>query len=683
MSRKTPIERYRNIGISAHIDAGKTTTTERILYYTGVNHKIGEVHDGAATMDWMEQEQERGITITSAATTCFWKGMDLSFPEHRINIIDTPGHVDFTIEVERSMRVLDGACMVYCAVGGVQPQSETVWRQANKYKVPRIAFVNKMDRVGADFHRVVEMMRERLGVVPLLIQLPIGAEDDFRGVVDLVAMRAIVWDGDGAMRDEAVPRELLDVAQRHRAKLVELAAEQDESALEAWVHGCEPTVEQLHACVRRGTLNGAFVPVLAGAAFRNKGVEPLLDAVVAYLPSPGELASVIGQPAADADGPLAALAFKVVSDDHGAMVFVRVYRGRLRAGDSVLNASTGRRERVARLYEIHAADRVEREAIEAGDIAGIVGLKDTLTGHTLSDPAHPLVLEEIRVPEAVIDVAIEPATQADQQNLARALHAITREDPSLRVRHDVDSGQTILSGMGELQLEVTVEDLRSRHRVAVTVGRPQVAYRETITRAAEVRHLHKKQTGGPGQFADLTLRLEPLARGEGVRFVSSIVGGAIPREFIPAVEAGVRRAAQAGVVAGYPVVDFQATLVDGSFHERDSSTLAFELAAAAAFREAASEAGAQLLEPVMAVEVTTPVTYLGDCIGDLHRRRGIVRGQHTRGQATVIDANVPLREMFGYIGHLRALSSGRASYSMQLDHYAPAPAKVSAEVAVA
>jgi len=565
----------------------------------------------------------------------------------------------------------------------VEPQTETNWRLADKYHVPRIAFVNKMDRVGADFHRVVEMMRERLGVVPLLIQLPIGAEDDFRGVVDLVAMRAIVWDGDGAMRDEAVPRELLDVAQRHRAKLVELAAEQDESALEAWVHGCEPTVEQLHACVRRGTLNGAFVPVLAGAAFRNKGVEPLLDAVVAYLPSPGELASVIGQPAADADGPLAALAFKVVSDDHGAMVFVRVYRGRLRAGDSVLNASTGRRERVARLYEIHAADRVEREAIEAGDIAGIVGLKDTLTGHTLSDPAHPLVLEEIRVPEAVIDVAIEPATQADQQNLARALHAITREDPSLRVRHDVDSGQTILSGMGELQLEVTVEDLRSRHRVAVTVGRPQVAYRETITRAAEVRHLHKKQTGGPGQFADLTLRLEPLARGEGVRFVSSIVGGAIPREFIPAVEAGVRRAAQAGVVAGYPVVDFQATLVDGSFHERDSSTLAFELAAAAAFREAASEAGAQLLEPVMAVEVTTPVTYLGDCIGDLHRRRGIVRGQHTRGQATVIDANVPLREMFGYIGHLRALSSGRASYSMQLDHYAPAPAKVSAEVAVA
>jgi len=666
----------RNIGVIAHVDAGKTTTTERILFKTGETHRVGNVDDGNTRMDFDPQERERGITIHSAATTVFWRGT-------QINVIDTPGHIDFNIEVNRSLRVLDGAVVVFDAVAGVEPQTETNWRLADKYHVPRIAFVNKMDRVGADFHRVVEMMRERLGVVPLLIQLPIGAEDDFRGVVDLVAMRAIVWDGDGAMRDEAVPRELLDVAQRHRAKLVELAAEQDESALEAWVHGCEPTVEQLHACVRRGTLNGAFVPVLAGAAFRNKGVEPLLDAVVAYLPSPGELASVIGQPAADADGPLAALAFKVVSDDHGAMVFVRVYRGRLRAGDSVLNASTGRRERVARLYEIHAADRVEREAIEAGDIAGIVGLKDTLTGHTLSDPAHPLVLEEIRVPEAVIDVAIEPATQADQQNLARALHAITREDPSLRVRHDVDSGQTILSGMGELQLEVTVEDLRSRHRVAVTVGRPQVAYRETITRAAEVRHLHKKQTGGPGQFADLTLRLEPLARGEGVRFVSSIVGGAIPREFIPAVEAGVRRAAQAGVVAGYPVVDFQATLVDGSFHERDSSTLAFELAAAAAFREAASEAGAQLLEPVMAVEVTTPVTYLGDCIGDLHRRRGIVRGQHTRGQATVIDANVPLREMFGYIGHLRALSSGRASYSMQLDHYAPAPAKVSAEVAVA
>ncbi len=674
MTNKT--RNLRNIGVIAHVDAGKTTTTERILFAAGETHRIGNVDDGNTRMDFDPQERARGITIHSAATTVFWRGT-------QINVIDTPGHIDFNIEVNRSLRVLDGAIVVFDAVAGVEPQTETNWRLADKYHVPRIAFVNKMDRIGADFHRVVEMMRERLGVVPLLLQLPVGVEDDFRGVVDLVAMRAIVWDVDGVMRDKPVPPELADVALRHRAKLVELAAEQDESVLEAWVHGREPTAEQLHACIRRGTLNGVFVPVLAGAAFRNKGVEPLLDAVVAYLPSPGELALATGQPAADADGPLAALAFKVVSDDHGAMVFVRVYRGRLRAGDSVLNASTGRRERVARLYEVHAADRVERELIEAGDIAGIVGLKDTLTGHTLSDSNHALVLEEIRVPEAVIDVAIEPATQADQQNLARALHAITREDPSLRVRHDVDSGQTILSGMGELQLEVTVEDLRSRHRVAVTVGRPQVAYRETITRAAEVRHVHKKQTGGPGQFAELTLRIEPLARGDGVRFVSGIVGGAIPREFIPAVEAGVRRAAQAGVVAGYPVVDFQATLVDGSFHERDSSTLAFELAAAAAFREAATQAGVQLLEPVMAVEVTTPVMYLGDCIGDLHRRRGIVRGQHVRGLATVIDAHVPLREMFGYIGHLRALSSGRASYSMQLDHYAPAPAKVSAEVAVA
>jgi elongation factor G len=666
----------RNIGVIAHVDAGKTTTTERILFHTGETHRIGNVDEGNTRMDFDPQERARGITINSAATTVFWHGT-------QINVIDTPGHIDFNIEVNRSLRVLDGAVVVFDAVAGVEPQTETNWRLADKYHVPRIAFINKMDRVGADFHRVVEMMRERLGVVPLLLQLPIGAEEGFRGVVDLVAMRAIVWDEQGVMHEEAVPHELRDAAALHRARLVELAAEQDESVLDAWVHGREPTASQLHACIRRGTLDGAFVPVLAGAAFRNKGVQSLLDSVVAYLPSPGELASVTGQPAADADAPLAALAFKVVSDDHGAMVFVRVYRGRLRAGDSVLNASTGQRERVARLYEIHAADRVEREVVQAGDIVGIVGLRDTLTGHTLSDPAHAVLLEEIRVPEAVIDVAIEPATRADQQNLAKALHAITREDPSLRIRHDADSGQTILSGMGELQLEVAVENLRSKHRVAVTVGRPQVAYRETITRAAEVRHVHKKQTGGPGQFAELTLRIEPLPRGEGIRFTSAIVGGAIPREFIPAVEAGVRRAAQSGVVAGHPVVDFEARLVDGSFHERDSSTLAFELAAAAAFREAASQAGAQLLEPVMAVEITTPVMYLGDCIGDLHRRRGLVRGQHERGQAMVVDAHVPLREMFGYIGSLRALSSGRASYSMQLDHYAAAPAKVSAEVAMA
>lgn len=675
----TTFRNLRNIGVIAHVDAGKTTTTERILFHTGETHRIGNVDDGNTRMDFDDQEKKRGITIKSAATTVFWKGT-------QVNVIDTPGHIDFNIEVNRSLRVLDGAVVVFDAVAGVEPQTETNWRLADKYRVPRVAFINKMDRVGSDFHRVVAMMKDRLGVTPLVTQLPIGAEGDFRGVVDLLTMRSLVWLDDEAKQpvvEGEVPNELLDAARSHRARLVELAVEQDESLLEAFVHGRELTVDQLRACIRRGTLAGAFVPVLAGAAYRNKGVEPLLDAVVSYLPSPGELASQISQPEADADGPLAALAFKVTSDDHGSMVFVRVYRGRLRQGDSVFNASTGKRERVGRLYEIHAADRVERSEVVAGDITGIVGLKDTLTGHTLTDQAHPVILEEISAPEPVIDVAIEPKTQGDQQNLGKALQTLTREDPSLRVRHDADSGQTILSGMGELQLEVTLENLRSKHGVEVAVGRPQVAYRETIGRASEVRHVHKKQSGGPGQFAEVVLRIEPLPRGEGFRFDSEIVGGTVPREFVPAVEAGVRRAAQTGVVAGFSVVDFKATLVDGSFHERDSSSLAFELASAAAFREAASRAQPQLLEPVMAVEVITPAEYLGDCIGDLNRRRGHVRGQHPRGNATAIEAHVPLKEMFGYIGSLRALSSGRASYSMQLDHYAVAPAGVVAEVAAA
>ncbi|MEP7099467.1 MAG: elongation factor G [Burkholderiales bacterium] len=674
----------RNIGIIAHVDAGKTTTTERILFYTGANHRVGEVHDGNTTMDFDPQERARGITINSAATTVFWHGA-------QINVIDTPGHIDFNIEVNRSLRVLDGAVVVFDGVAGVEPQTETNWRLADKYHVPRLAFINKLDRVGADYLRVVQMLQDRLGVRPLVLQLPIGAEDTFRGVVDLVEQRALLWSGVAAdpVHIEAIPDDLLEQAASFRARLVEAVVEQNDALLQAWLNGDEPSADQLRAGIRRGTLAGAFVPVLAGSAFKNRGVEPLLDAVVAYLPAPGEVQGDDTQPESDPGGALAALAFKVVTDDHGTMTFVRVYRGRLRAGDTVLNTGTGKTERVSRLYEVHADKHEERDVLEAGDIAAIVGLKDTLTGQTLTgnsaaDRAHPLVLEQITIPAPVIDVSIEPKTQADQQLLGKALHALVKEDPSLRVRQDAESGQTILSGMGELQLEVTVEKLRARHRVNVNVGRPQVAYRETITKAAEVTHLHKKQSGGPGQFAQVTLRIAPLARGEGLRFANASVGGAIPREYVPAVEAGVRRAAEAGVVAGFPLVDFEATLLDGAFHERDSSTLAFELAAVAAFREAASHAGAEVLEPVMAVEVITPVDYLGDVIGDLHRRRGSVRGQQPRGGVVVaVEAHAPLKEMFGYIGHLRAISSGRAQYSMQFDHYAVAPTSVSAELLAA
>ncbi len=687
----TNTKKLRNIGIIAHVDAGKTTTTERILFYTGANHRVGEVHDGNTTMDFDPQERARGITINSAATTVFWHGT-------QINVIDTPGHIDFNIEVNRSLRVLDGAVVVFDGVAGVEPQTETNWRLADKYHVPRLAFINKLDRVGADYLRVVQMLQERLGVRPLVLQLPIGAEDTFRGVVDLVEQRALLWSGVAGdpVQMAAIPVDLREQAAVFRARLVEAVVEPDDALLQAWLNDDEPSADALRAGIRQGTLAGAFVPVLAGAAFKNRGIEPLLDAVVAYLPAPGEVTwqeaskekGDATQPEADPDGSLAALAFKVVTDDHGTMTFVRVYRGRLRAGDTVLNTSTGKTERVSRLYEVHADKHEERALLEAGDIAAIVGLKDTLTGQTLTangaaDRAHPLVLEQITIPEPVIDVAIEPKTQADQQLLGKALHALVKEDPSLRVRQDAESGQTILSGMGELQLEVTVEKLRAKHHVNVGVGRPQVAYRETITKVAEVTHLHKKQSGGPGQFAQVSLRIAPLTRGEGVRFANASVGGAIPREYVPAVEAGVRRAAEAGVVAGFALVDFEATLLDGAFHERDSSTLAFELAAVAAFREAAAHAGAQVLEPVMAVEVITPVDYLGDVIGDLHRRRGSVRGQQPRGNAVAVDANVPLKEMFGYIGHLRTISSGRAQYSMQFDHYAVAPSSVTADLLAA
>ena len=667
----TPLRNLRNIGVIAHVDAGKTTTTERILFYTGENHRIGEVHDGDTRMDFDPQERKRGITINSAAITVHWNGT-------QINLIDTPGHIDFNIEVNRSLRVLDGAVVVFDGVAGVEPQTETNWRLADKYRVPRIAFVNKLDRTGADFARVVAMMQERLGVTALPLQMPIGAEADFRGVVDLLHMHALVWDKDDASappRVADVPAELLDEARRARARLVEAIVEQDDATLDAWLRGDEIALEALQACLRKGTLAAAFVPVLAGSAFKNRGVEPLLDAVVDYLPRPGEVTNEDETLNADPAAPFAALAFKVVADDHGAMTFVRVYRGRLARGASVFNATTGRSERVSRIYEVHANQHIEKTELVAGDIAAVVGLKDTLTGHTLADRDHPVHLEEISVPDPVIDVAIEPKTQADQQSLAKALQAMLREDPSLKLRQDADSGQTILSGMGELQLEVSVEKLRARHGVEVSVGRPQVAYRETISTESEVHHVHKKQTGGPGQFAELKLRLAPLARGEGFRFVNESVGGAIPREFIPAIEAGIRRAAQVGVAGGFPTVDFEATVLDGGFHERDSSSLAFELAAAAAFREAAARATPLVLEPVMAVEVITPIEHLGDVIGDLHRRRGNVHGQIQRGNASVVTATVPLKEMFGYIGHLRAMTSGRAQYSMQTSHYDVAPAR--------
>lgn len=670
-SKQTP---RRNIGIIAHVDAGKTTTTERVLFYTGESHRMGEVHEGTTTMDFDPQERQRGITINSAATTVFWCGT-------QINLIDTPGHIDFNIEVNRSLRVLDGAVVVFDGVAGVEPQTETNWRLADKYHVPRLCFINKLDRIGADFTRVHNMIEERLGVRTAVLQLPIGIEGDFRGVVDLIEMKALLWTDERAGHPftiDPIPPDMLEDAQVGRTRLIETVVEQDEHAMDAYVQGLPIDADVLRACIRTGTIAGAFVPVLAGSAFKNKGVEPLLDAVVAYLPSPEDrLAAVDGEKPAG-EQPLSALAFKLVADEHGSMVFLRVYSGRMHVGDTVLNANTGKKERIARIYEVHADQRQERSEIAAGDIVAVVGLKDTLTGHTLCAPTHPVVLEHIVVPEPVIDVAIEPKSRVDQQSLGKALHLLSREDPSLRVQQDAESGQIILSGMGELQLEVSLEKLRSRFGVEVSVGQPEVAYRETISQEAKVQYVHKKQSGGPGQFADITLKVSPLPRGEGMQFESQITGGAIPREFIPAVEAGVKRAAASGVLGGYPCVDFKATLVDGSFHERDSSAMAFEHAAGAAFREATRKAGPVVLEPVMCVEVITPAEHLGDCLGDLLRRRGQVRSQDVRGNATVVTADVPLKAMFGYIGHLRALTSGRAQYSMQFDHYDQVPAHLQA-----
>lgn len=660
----------RNIGIIAHVDAGKTTVSERILYATGAIHRTGEVHEGNTVMDYDPQERARGITINSAATTVAWRA-------HQINLIDTPGHIDFNIEVNRSLRVLDGAVVVFDGVAGVEPQTETNWRLADQYGVPRIALVNKLDRTGADFARVVAMMAERLGARPLVLQLPLGQESDFEGVIDLIAMEAVRWPlnerGQPVLTRGPVPESHQHVAQSARDALVDAAVEQDDAVLAAYLDGQAVSLEQLRACIRMGTLKQAFVPVLAGSALKNKGIEPLLDAVVDYLPAPEDRVQDIGA----GDG-FAALVFKVVHDEHGVLSYLRVYRGQAQAGSTVLNSGTGQRERLSRVVQMHADKREELSQAAAGDIVAVAGLKASKTGHTLCDPTQVVVLEEILAPEPVITMALEPLSRDDQAGFSRGLHTLVDEDPSLRLSQDSESGQTLLAGVGELQLEVTLEKLRSRFGVSVHTGPPQVALRETVGHAARVRYVHKKQSGGPGQFAEVALRVEPLPRGEGLRFASEITGGAIPREFIPSVEDGVRRAARSGVLAGYPVVDVLVILEDGSFHDRDSSTLAFELAGSAAFAQAQRAAGPLTLEPVMSVQVTTPLDYVGDCIGDLNRRRAMVRQQDQVGNAAVIHAMVPLQNLFGYIGSLRALTSGRASYAMQFDHYAPAPMALAA-----
>lgn len=686
MARETPLNRYRNIGIMAHIDAGKTTTTERILYYTGRSYKIGEVHEGAATMDWMEQEQERGITITSAATTCFWD-------DHRINIIDTPGHVDFTIEVERSLRVLDGAVAVFDSVAGVEPQSETVWRQADKYHVPRICFVNKMDRIGANFYRCVDMMVDRLGAVPLVCQLPIGAESDFIGVVDIVRMKAIVWNDEslGAKFEyKDIPCDMADKAVEYRAKLVELAVEQDDAALEAYLAGQEPDEATLHKCIRKGALTGAFIPIFCGSAFKNKGVQPLLDAVVAYLPSPVDIADVKGTTIDGKqeltrkpldDEPFSALAFKIMTDPFvGSLTFARVYSGALQAGSYVMNSVKDNKERVGRMLLMHANAREDIKEVRTGDIVAFCGLKDTTTGDTLCDPSKSIILERMEFPEPVIEVAVEPKTKADQEKMGIALSRLAAEDPSFRVASDPESGQTVIKGMGELHLEIIVDRMRREFKVEATVGAPQVAYRETITKAADVDYTHKKQSGGAGQFARVKIHFQPLEAGQGFQFESKIVGGNVPREYIPGVEKGLKMALGTGALAGFPVIDFKATLIDGAYHDVDSSVLAFEIAARACFREAMRKCVARLLEPIMRVEVVTPEDYMGDIIGDLNSRRGQVSGMDQRGNARVIDAMVPLAKMFGYVNNLRSMSQGRAQYTMQFDHYNQVPQHVADEI---
>ncbi len=686
MARTHILNKYRNIGIMAHIDAGKTTTTERILYYTGKSHKIGEVHDGAATMDWMEQEQERGITITSAATTCFWQ-------DHRINIIDTPGHVDFTIEVERSLKVLDGAVAVFDGVAGVEPQSETVWRQADKYKVPRICFVNKLDRTGADFFRCVEMIKDRLGAKPLVLQVPVGIESSLTGVVDLVKMKAQIWKNEALGAEweyKDIPDDLKEISNKYRTELVELAVEQDEKLMESYLNGDEIKEEDLIRCIRKGTLSFDFVPVLTGSAFKNKGVQPLLDAVVNYLPSPEDISSIKGTKVGsdeevemkfEDNSPFSALAFKVANDPFvGSLTFIRVYSGTIKSGTSIYNSSTDKEERVGRMLLMHANSREDIKEANAGDIVSLAGLKNTMTGHTLCNKDKPVLLEPMEFPDPVIEIAVEPKTKGDQEKMGEALARLAKEDPSFRVSSDEESGQTIIKGMGELHLDIIVDRMKREFKVEANVGAPQVAYRETIEKSAEFEYIHKKQSGGAGQFAKVKLLIEPQEPGKGRLVESAIKGGAIPKEFIPGVEKGIETVSDSGILAGFPMIDYKVTIVDGLHHDVDSSVLAFELASRACFKEACTQGGLKLLEPIMRVEVVTPEDYMGDVIGDLNSRRGQINTQDQRGNATVITAMVPLANMFGYINSLRSMSQGRAQYSMFFDHYSKVPQNVQDEV---
>ena len=683
---KYTLDKYRNIGIMAHIDAGKTTTTERILYYTGKSHKIGEVHDGAATMDWMEQEQERGITITSAATTCFWR-------DNRINIIDTPGHVDFTIEVERSLKVLDGAVAVFDGVAGVEPQSETVWRQADKYKVPRICFVNKLDRTGADFYRCVEMIKDRLGCKPLPVQLPIGSEADLKGIVDLVKMKGVVWQNEdlGAKFDYVeIPEELKEKSEKYRKELVETAVEEDEKLMEAYLDGKEPSEEDLIKCIRKGTLSFNFVPILTGSAFKNKGVQPLLDAVIDFLPSPNDLKSIDGTKVGSDDKVtmnfdekenFSALAFKVANDPFvGSLTFIRIYSGTLNAGTSILNSSKDKDERIGRMLLMHANSREDIKTASAGDIVALAGLKHTITGHTLCDSKNPILLEPMEFPDPVIEIAVEPKTKGDQEKMGEALARLAKEDPSFRVSSDEESGQTIIKGMGELHLDIIVDRMKREFKVEANIGAPQVAYRETILGAAEMEYIHKKQSGGAGQFAKVKLSVEPLEAGKGREIENLIKGGSIPKEYIPGVEKGVESVSDSGILAGFPIIDYKVKILDGLHHDVDSSVLAFEIASRACFREACQKATLKLLEPMMKVEVVTPEEFMGDVIGDLNSRRGQVGSTEPRGNATAINAVVPLANMFGYINNLRSSTQGRAQYTMQFSHYDKVPQNVQDEV---
>jgi elongation factor G len=686
MPRATPLEDYRNIGIMAHIDAGKTTTTERVLYYTGKSHKIGEVHDGAATMDWMEQEQERGITITSAATTAYWN-------DKRINIIDTPGHVDFTIEVERSLRVLDGAVALLDANQGVEPQTETVWRQADKYGVPRMIFVNKMDKIGADFFLSVQMVKERLGAKTIVLQLPLGVESSFAGIIDLIRMKAVIWDDEslGAnFHDADIPADLLDQAKQYRELLVEQAVEVDEAATEAYLEGKMPSEAELKALIRKGTVNSLFVPILCGSAFKNKGVQPLLDAVVDYLPSPLDVPPVNGidvktgeeatrEPRDEA--PLSMLAFKIMNDPFvGSLTFARIYSGKVESGTTLVNTVKDKKERIGRMLLMHANHREDIKEAYTGDIVALAGLKDVTTGDTLCDPMKPIVLERMEFPEPVIEVAVEPKTKGDQEKLGVALNRLAQEDPSFRVSVDHESGQTIIKGMGELHLDIIVDRMRREFKVEANVGAPQVAFRETVSKVANVDYTHKKQTGGSGQFARVKMTIEPNEQGKGFEFVNKVVGGNVPKEYITGVQKGVQSVVESGVIAGFPMLDVKVTLTDGAYHDVDSSVMAFEIASRAAFREGAQKAAPKLLEPIMKVEVVTPEDYVGGIIGDLTSRRGQVRGQETRGNASVISATVPLANMFGYVNNLRSMSQGRAQFTMQFDHYAQAPQGVAEEV---